>query len=435
MGKITHETGKKGSGVSVFNGSFHMYGGNISDNSTTDNGGGVNTFGSLSTFNMYGGSISGNTATEHGGGVYIWIPDSFTVSGSVNITGNNKQFLPSGTTPDNVYLDNGNTIAIGGALTNEALIGVYTKSKPTGDNSVAITGANETDYINNFTSDDTYYEIYNDSSNNTIKIKKIYTHEHSGIKVDGQAATCTATGWKDYYKCSDSDCNKYFKEQTCTTEITDLDTWKANEGKVAALGHDWKYSANGAVVTASCSRKATCKEADKTLTISVISPAYSGNAAAINIGTTQERTAWKTAGFTLPTTVEHYKVTTKLNSTPTTAGTYTAKVTCEGATASVKYTIIDETSGTPAFTAEKLKENSIALNKKTVVKWKKSKLSVSWGKVSGADGYDIFAAQCVKKMDMKSPCATVEGGKTSAIISSIGREKLSRKGTYKVNAP
>lgn len=149
-----------------------MYGGNISDNSTTDNGGGVNTFGSLSTFNMYGGSISGNTATEHGGGVYIWIPDSFTVSGSVNITGNNKQFLPSGTTPDNVYLDNGNTIAIGGALTNEALIGVYTKSKPTGDNSVAITGANETDYINNFTSDDTYYEIYNDSSNNTIKIKK-----------------------------------------------------------------------------------------------------------------------------------------------------------------------------------------------------------------------------------------------------------------------
>lgn len=92
-GKITHGS-QKGLGVHVYGGTFDMYGGSITGNSSSSGGGGVwmqsGTFnlydGSISgnetgsgggvyvsygTFNMYDGSISGNKATDNGGGVYM----------------------------------------------------------------------------------------------------------------------------------------------------------------------------------------------------------------------------------------------------------------------------------------------------------------------------------------------------------------------------
>ena len=113
-GKIT--TNFKGRGVSLWNGSFTMYGGSIAENgaaegsnsgyggagvcvesgktftmyggeitgnnSNIDNGGGVLVGG---TFNLYGGSISGNTA-KYGGGVYVK-NGTFNMSGG-KVTGN-----------------------------------------------------------------------------------------------------------------------------------------------------------------------------------------------------------------------------------------------------------------------------------------------------------------------------------------------------------
>ncbi len=72
-GSITgNETGS-GGGVYLSYGKFNMYGGSITDNTATNNGGGV--YMSYGTFNMYGGSISGNRATGdyggYGGGVYV----------------------------------------------------------------------------------------------------------------------------------------------------------------------------------------------------------------------------------------------------------------------------------------------------------------------------------------------------------------------------
>lgn len=57
-GKITSRSGR---GVSVNNGTFNMYGGNISGNTVTGNGGGVYV-NNRATFTMYGGEISGNNA-------------------------------------------------------------------------------------------------------------------------------------------------------------------------------------------------------------------------------------------------------------------------------------------------------------------------------------------------------------------------------------
>ena len=49
--------------------------------------------------------------------------------------------------------------------------------------------------------------------------------------VAGQAATCTAAGWKDYYLCS---CDKLYAEQSCQTEITNLAAWKMGAGSLTA---------------------------------------------------------------------------------------------------------------------------------------------------------------------------------------------------------
>lgn len=52
----------------------------------------------------------------------------------------------------------------------------------------------------------------------------------------GQAATCEADGWKDYYQCS---CDKLYENEACTTPITDIEAWKTGAGKIATEGHDY----------------------------------------------------------------------------------------------------------------------------------------------------------------------------------------------------
>ena len=76
---------------------------------------------------------------------------------------------------------------------------------------------------------------------------KIAAKGHTAVKVDGKAATCKEEGFKDYYNCSV--CGKNFTDETCATEITDLDAWKAGDGKIAAKGHvaatEWNSDENG----------------------------------------------------------------------------------------------------------------------------------------------------------------------------------------------
>ena len=129
-GKVTHSDGK-GSGVYV-NGTFNMYGGSISGNSAIY-GGGVYVNG---TFNMSGGSITENTVSDtkgiyYGGGVYVSESATFTVSGTVNITGNtaengnaNNVFLP--------FVDQSlKSFTIGkNGLASDSIIGVATNAAP-----------------------------------------------------------------------------------------------------------------------------------------------------------------------------------------------------------------------------------------------------------------------------------------------------------------
>lgn len=165
-GTITHgekDDGSKypGNGVYVYGVAFNMEGGSITGNTTTSNGGGVYVF--QGTFNMSGGSITGNTATGDGkttgtgGGVFVgdgtfnmsggsitdntaangggvWVHSGeFKVSGGVKISGNRK----SDGSNSNVYLPNGKTITVTGAL-GGAEICVTTATAPAASSPITI---------------------------------------------------------------------------------------------------------------------------------------------------------------------------------------------------------------------------------------------------------------------------------------------------------
>ena len=90
-GKITHKDDAKGSAVEVCEyGRFTMYGGSITGNSATNNGGGVYVDGTDSRFTMYGGSITDNSAKGSGGGVYVGSGSGLYVyvGGNAQIAGN-----------------------------------------------------------------------------------------------------------------------------------------------------------------------------------------------------------------------------------------------------------------------------------------------------------------------------------------------------------
>ena len=174
-----------GGGVCAYKSSdFYMSGGEIGDNGARC-GGGVYV-GDNSTFTMTGGSITGNnvSARRAGGGIYISnSAKKITVSGNIQITGNmktgtkNENGKYTGGTVENLYLLAGETITVGGTLTNGAKLGV-TLANNYGDNvftsgwKTNMSGKTPTDY---FTSDVDGYEakLYD------TELKLVSEHTHS----------------------------------------------------------------------------------------------------------------------------------------------------------------------------------------------------------------------------------------------------------------
>lgn len=90
-GTITHADNANGTAVQVCEyGRFTMYGGSITNNSATNNGGGVYVDGTDSRFTMYGGTITGNSTEGSGGGVYVGSGSGLYVyvGGNAQIAGN-----------------------------------------------------------------------------------------------------------------------------------------------------------------------------------------------------------------------------------------------------------------------------------------------------------------------------------------------------------
>lgn len=234
-------------GVAVVGSSFQMYGGTISGNTATGNGGGVGLWNN--SFTLSGGTISGNTAkgdgggvyfkgdtltisgtveisgnsAANGGGVYINSQDlavtggsiinnnvtdgsgggvyfnvdgsSFNVSGNVSITGNKKGDTSTGSgligADNNVYLPDGKTITVAGALTGSK-IGVTTENIP--DNSQ-------------------YVRIASGTTSNTDPDKFLYENDGTAVSavVTGRNTTLVACrhNWSGEWK---TDTDQHWKE-------------------------------------------------------------------------------------------------------------------------------------------------------------------------------------------------------------------------------
>lgn len=203
-GSISGNTGGGyGGGVYNDNGTFRMYGGSISGNTGGSYGGGVYNNG---TFEMSGGSITGNTVSKegtdrYGSGVYCCSDSIIKLSGAP-IINNNTRTASSSSINDNLLLyANNSTIMISDALMGNAHIGVNVGSdEPTANNPRAITSGSNADYSSYFSSDDSNYIIVDSVSGGEHIVQLAVSgisHIHNwGYAVDKDTITayCTVGG-------------------------------------------------------------------------------------------------------------------------------------------------------------------------------------------------------------------------------------------------
>ena len=283
-GKITGNTKGTVVGQSKTSGSrsaitINMYGGEISGNHISGSQGGGVFVGSGSQFNMYGGTIQNNSAVD-GGGVYIAPAGNAYSAGTMTICGDAViQGNKAGSVLNNVSLPSGKTITISGELGKNANIGVTTRANLSQGN-VNIATATDAGWVvaKNFTSDNSAY--------------------HVGLVNDGKTV------------------------------------------QLQVHSHQWKYTANGATITAACKAPSCPAPAGGSVTIN--KPAHT------TYGDGQSENATLTENNWQGPAVDEIAITYKkgneaLTSAPTNAGEYTASITLgEGGnakTASVEYSI------------------------------------------------------------------------------------------------
>ena len=271
-------------GVAVVGSPFQMYGGTISGNTAAGDCGGVGLWND--SFTLSGGSIINNNATGNGGGVYFK-GDTFNVSGNVSITGNKKGATSTGSglsggTDNNVYLPNGKTITVAGALTGSNKIGVTTENTPSTSAYVPIASGNK-DYA---TPEKFRYE-----NDGTIAVSAVVSGNNAKLVAcqhnwSGEWKTDIYQHWKECSLCGAADTKtahqwgdgKITTAATCTTagEKTYTCTVCKREKTepLAALKHNYgepSYVWNGTSCTAErvCSRDSSHKETE-TVTAAVM---------------------------------------------------------------------------------------------------------------------------------------------------------------------
>lgn len=178
-GKITHNTGRIGHGVTLVSGG---------------------------TLNMYSGQITGNYVNTDGlcSGVYVPNSATFSVAGNARVTNNSisNQKVPSGLA--NVYLQTGAAVNVIGKLGADAVIGVTAETVPTGDaNPVTIaTAADNWISAGSFTTDNAVLYKVTVSDDGTTAMLAIHDHRW-GVKNGSESnvlveyctlGTCQAIG-------------------------------------------------------------------------------------------------------------------------------------------------------------------------------------------------------------------------------------------------
>ncbi|MDE6760664.1 MAG: Ig-like domain-containing protein, partial [Lachnospiraceae bacterium] len=90
-------------------------------------------------------------------------------------------------------------------------------------------------------------------------------------------------------------------------------------------------------------------------------------------------------------------------------------------------------STVPSAVSQKEQEkNALSLNAKLKVSQTDKKINIAWGKVSGADGYDVYVQYCGKKFTDKSITAVKSGKTTKVTVKKVNGKSLNLKKNYKI---
>lgn len=350
VGTITHASSKTGRGVYVSSGTFNMYGGSITGNRATGDGGGVYKSGSNSSFNMYGGSITGNTANSYGGGVYV-DGGGFTMSGGTiggTKTGEtntatyggggvyakaNFEMTGGSITGNNAYKSDYISTFGGGVCVGSGIFTVSGEVTVTDNTKGGTKGAD-----GKFTGDTKNNVYLSTGKTITIGTDKLSEGAQLGVTVSGDYGDYPFTsGWND--NMSDKTPSDYF--------ISDIDGYVAklngSELKMVTHVHNWTYAASGDTITATCKNCSNNNGND-----------FSGGSVTIqkpektkfNDGKDENAKVESVGWFgKAPSVAYAVKDGNALSAAPVNAGTYTAGITLGNVTVSVTY-IIDKATQT-----------------------------------------------------------------------------------------
>ena len=381
VGTITHASSKTGRGVYVSSGTFNMYGGSITGNratgdgggvcvdcgkftmsasadgqnipsitgnNATENGGGMYVVGSSSTFEMTGGTITGNNAA-YGGGVCVSKNGSFEMSGSSCITNNKADSYGGGVhisyasatftmkggsiTGNNAYKSDYISTFGGGVCVGSGIFTVSGEVTVTDNTKGGTKGAD-----GKFTGD-TKNNVYLPTGKTiTIGTDKLSEGAQLGVTVSGDYGDYPFTsGWNA--NMSDKTPSDYF--------ISDTDGYVAklngSELKMVTHVHNWTYTASGDTITATCKNCSNNNGND-----------FSGGSVTIqkpektkfNDGKDENAKVESVGWFgKAPSVAYAVKDGNALSAAPVNAGTYTAGITLGNVTVSVTY-IIDKATQT-----------------------------------------------------------------------------------------
>lgn len=243
-------------------GIFQMHGGSITGNRIRFGLGGVVYV--AGDFVMTGGEITGNQAVRtesagkntydknlaYGGGVYVAQSGTMTVSGNVKIAQNERIVIDNATNYNilsratgNVYLADGRTITVGGALTGgDKSIGVTVATPPVDESTVTVAEGGsytltDTDAAAFAADAGSDYRVQ--PNGNTLELA-VKVHKHylcGGSTCNGAGGhTCEETiftKWTDAANLPDSAGNWYL-----TTDVVISAAWEPQDGTVLDLnGH------------------------------------------------------------------------------------------------------------------------------------------------------------------------------------------------------
>ena len=316
-GYITGGNTGSGGGVIVqASGSFIMNAGTIIGNQASWMGAGVKSNNSNIGFTMNGGVIMYNKIVGWGSGVCS--------DGAVKVTGGTISYNYASKNPGGIHCHylyiSGGRIENNYANENEYAAGVHA------DDVVEISG-NPVISAN----------VFNGTPSNLDWDRKDNTHGYllviAGELTEGadvhviltvKDTGVFTTGWKKYMdKANPAD---YF---TADNENYVVKTDSSGEAKIGLPHtHNWEYSADGNVITATCTGEEECDLDTQTVTISAEGKTYDGTAVEATVTKSENWTAY---GLTEPGSVVY--------SGNTDAGTYTASVTVDDATAVTEFTI------------------------------------------------------------------------------------------------